>query len=595
MKRGLTVILAALLAAGTALGLAGCGGGDEEIVYPDFPETPGDKNSWEYTEGEDVTIDWFVNYSWFSYPNCGADVISREIKRRTGISVNFTSPVDESGEMLNLMIAGDTLPDVISVQAYTPKATQLAMEHYVYPVDELAKRWAPSLLGRIEDDIRAYYQLADGHIYGLPSEAYSSKYVSEEDKWAPNGGIVVRKDWLEWYQAQPNAMDVGTKAGLLDAMEKVTAQFKTSSFTPVGLLLDSFNEEGNNGVTWLSQYFAAPFEDKQGNYIDQRTTPQYKEAVLFLNECYRRGFMRRSNISASADEIGSVISKGEPFVCALTPQNYMANFIAAYQGSRTEYVPIVLRNDAGEDPVLQDLTGMGFLYSMVTTSAERPDLIIKLFDFLYSEEGQLLCKYGIEGQTWEWEDEAHTRVKVLPAYLDAVRSGTEDAYGFGRFNVLHNSAFILPRQPLEGKTVSAAYVDNIKRPLTPFSHRYTIAWPRLDVASDNYFDIVQKETSVQAVWAEFLPDIIDERDAASASEKFDDGITALNRRGLAEVTAAYAERYALNKQAQGVTWGWPLNDPNYRSPTLRNPDGSFSDTPVGVTGDPWYYIAYIVT
>ena len=180
-----------------ALSFVGCNRGDDNPTgnqLPDFPETPADKNSWEYAD-EEITIDWFVNYSWFSYANSGYDEISKVIKQKTGVTVRFTSPVDDTGEMLNVMIGGDTLPDVISVQAYQTKATQLALEGYVYSINDLAEKWAPSLLNRIEPDIQAYYQLADGDLYGLPSCAYSTKYVTEDEKWAPNGGMLVRKDW----------------------------------------------------------------------------------------------------------------------------------------------------------------------------------------------------------------------------------------------------------------------------------------------------------------------------------------------------------------------------------------------------------------
>ena len=68
----------------------------------------------------------------------------------------------------------------------------------------------------------------------------------------------------------------------------------------------------------------------------------------------------------------------------------------------------------------------------------------------------------------------------------------------------------------------------------------------------------------------------------------------MNRRGRETVIATYAEAYAKNKQKLGITWGWPLNDPNYKSPTMRNADGSFSDIPVGPNGDTWYLRKYIV-
>ena len=578
-----------------ALSFVGCNRGDDNPTgnqLPDFPETPADKNSWEYAD-EEITIDWFVNYSWFSYANSGYDEISKVIKQKTGVTVRFTSPVDDTGEMLNVMIGGDTLPDVISVQAYQTKATQLALEGYVYSINDLAEKWAPSLLNRIEPDIQAYYQLADGDLYGLPSCAYSTKYVTEDEKWAPNGGMLVRKDWYEWYQSQPDKMDITTPTGLLDAMKRVTAQFKSSSVNATGVLIDRFSEEGNQGVTWLSQYFAAPFEDKQGNYVDQRTTPQYKETLLFLNQCYREGLMRKSNISATADEVASILSKGEAFVALVTPQNYPGSFINAYNNN-VEYIPLIVRNSAGEDPVLQDLTGNGFLLSMVTKNAERPDVIIKLLDFLYSEEGQLLCQFGIEGDTWNWADESKTQVKWTQKYLDMKKAGSTASYGFGCFNTLYNPAYIEPISPLEGKTQSEAYTENLKRALMPFSYRYGISWPKLDVTADNYLDIVQSEAKVLAVWAEYLPSIVKASSAKSAEDLLAEAISAMDRRGREEVIATYAQAYAENKQKLGVTWGWPLNDPNYKSPTMRNADGTFSTTPVGPNGDTWYLRNYIV-
>ena len=137
MKKTVKKIICLLMSLVCALSLFACkpdkdSGGE----LPDYPDTPADKNSWEYND-EEITIDWFVNYSWFSYANSGYDEISRIIKQKTGVTVRFTSPVDDTGEMLNVMIGGETLPDVISVQAYQTKATQLALEGYAYSINDL--------------------------------------------------------------------------------------------------------------------------------------------------------------------------------------------------------------------------------------------------------------------------------------------------------------------------------------------------------------------------------------------------------------------------------------------------------------------------
>lgn len=161
-----------------------------------------------------------------------------------------------------------------------------------------------------------------------------------------------------------------------------------------GLLLDQFTSTGNVSTIYLSQYFSAPYEDAEGNYQDVMETPQYAEMLAWLNTLYREGFILQSNLTATTDSIGGTISRGEAFVTTVAPQNYYYSYINAYNDG-VEYVPLVLTNEAGEAPILQDLTGNGFLFTMMPKTGQHVESVIKLLDYLYSEEGQRLCIQGM--------------------------------------------------------------------------------------------------------------------------------------------------------------------------------------------------------
>lgn len=49
----------------------------------------------------------------------------------------------------------------------------------------------------------------------------------------------------------------------------------------------------------------------------------------------------------------------------------------------------------------------------VTTGCENPELLISFVDYLYSEEGALLCNYGIEGETFEYDADGVPRFSDL--------------------------------------------------------------------------------------------------------------------------------------------------------------------------------------
>ena len=562
------------------------GGEESRLHYPDIADTPSEKDSWTYID-EEFTIDWYVDYSGFQFEGSSAQYLADLIKEKTGVTINFTSPLSsDNGDMLNLMISGGTLPDVVSVAAYQEIQAQLALDGYVYPINVLAEKWAPSLLGRMaeQQDIMDYYSIGD-NVYGLTGACYSEKYVAEDDHWAPNGAMLVRKDWYDEYVAlnAENAKKIQTKAGLMEALEWAKT---TKGSTAVPLTLDPFNLQGNSSVEWLSQYFAAPFEDENGDWQDVRTTAEYYEAIAFISEAYENGFV--NSASLNSDEIGAVISQGRAFVTLVTPQNFTGSFVAAYKAG-VEYIPLVVRNDAGDDPVLQDLTGYGWLMSMITYNCERPDLVIKVFDFLYSEEGQRILNFGEENDLWKWADEEKTKIAWTDKYLSLKASESLSEYGLGMMYVLYNPAYIEPLTPTNALKDYELYIQNLKRPLSCYSYRYQISWPNLDKSSEEYSSIVRKKANIDSVWGETLSSLITSP-STQLREKYDTLISQMESQGLDTVQAFYNKYYQQGKEAVGLTNGWIPEQEDYVTPTLRNEDGSFSDKEIGANGDPWYLL-----
>ena len=599
MKKIFSLTIAALLSAGMAL--AGCGGRPNGIVYPDYPRTPADKDSWEYND-EKITIDWYVDTPGFSYPSFGSDKVSQIIEEKTGVSIRFTAPVDNDGQYLSNLISTNSLPDVITVAAYTSVKDRIAAQDYIYPIDELAARWAPTLTDRIEPDIHAYYEMADGNIYGLPSNSYSEEYLTEDTAYGPNGGFLVRKDLYEWYVGKYPQTDVMSKDGFYEMVKTVVETFSysgTSRPEPVdgiervrnmnGILLDPFTSEGNKSVEWLSQYFAAPFEDENGDYVDTRTTAQYREALEFLNKAYNEGLVSESNLDYNASEVGGRIANGAVFCTMVTAQDYASSFVAAWnEGDGFEYIPIIFTNAAGDDPILQDLTGYGYLYNMITTNAERPDIIIKLFDFLWSDEGQMLCQFGVEDETYRYTDAARTKIEYTEEYKQMKNEGAlYDTYGVERLWLFNKTGYTTPLRPDNAYTKELLYTENLKRPLIPVSYMYNASMPPVDSEAENYNSIINDSYSVDMVWAENLTGIISASEDEFGSTL--DGVLAdMRTRGMDRVTEFYRPAYRSFLQKLGYDSGWPAYREGWTS-KIKNADGSYKISPNG--DSKWYIVA----
>ena len=102
------------------------GDGTRTLVYPDFPETPAEGESWEYIDpDEEITLKWFINYRGSSDFTTR---IAREIRDRLGVEIQFTFD-DGTGQKMNLIMNGNQKYDIISVQAWQPQASLLAMQN----------------------------------------------------------------------------------------------------------------------------------------------------------------------------------------------------------------------------------------------------------------------------------------------------------------------------------------------------------------------------------------------------------------------------------------------------------------------------------
>ena len=410
--------------------------GMAKLEYPDFAETPDDKDSWEYIgDDEELTIKWYVDVSSWVIPT-GKDEVSKKIKEVTGIDVKFETPVADDGTKLSTMIAGDELPDVISVPtSQTRIISSLAQQGYVYDINTLAQKWAPTLFEHLPQDVWDWWAFGNGKTYGITNHYYSYKDVPEGEQLQPNGGMMVRKDIFDAWQAycKANLADASgdvTYTSLKGETKKVVAEgyittpegFKaaakwalqnykgtTKGKITTGLLLSQFTNTGSQSLQWLAQFFAIPFEDANGNYQYQFTLESYRDMLVYLNDLYREGIISTANFTQDYDGIGGVVAEGAAFATLVTPQNYQMHFVTAEEAG-CGYVSMYITNTDGDAPVSSDIRGYGYLMNMITTSCKRPDLVIKLFDFLTSPEGQLLVTLGVEGETWNYTDDTKTEV-----------------------------------------------------------------------------------------------------------------------------------------------------------------------------------------
>lgn len=632
MKK-LAKVVSAMLTLPLVLSAAACGGGggddltfDEHnmaiLEYPDFAETPDDKDSWEYIpDGTNETINWYVDVSSWAIPSEN-DVI-QYIKEKTGITVKFETPVQDDGQKLATILQADEddIPDLISVPTSNSKAlAMLAKQGVVYDINTLADKWAPTLYDHLPEDVIEWWSYANGKTYGIPNHYYSYEDIPTGTKLQPNGGMMVRKDIFNaWQTYVSNRIDGNTSLGDLDGEKNGSITYASMNgganktvvnagyiTTPEGfkaackfamenyygtnkgqittaLELAQFTNTGNASLEWLAEFFAVPFEDEQGNYLYRFTNEAYAEALYYLNNLYstkvgQNRLISDSNFTAKYDGVGGVIASASAFATLVTPQDYQMHFQTAKEAGY-EYVSMYITNYEGDAPVLRDIRGYGYLFNMVSVGCQRPDLVIKLLDFLSSDEGQRIISLGVEGNTWNWSDSTKTEIVYTEEYLADKALQTTAKYGALTFDLLINYQYYDNVQPKtnHGKTENELFRSNLKRPLSVYAYDCNATSFVVDATDERFDEYNNTLTRVDQLIMTQLPKILKASSKSAAVELYEQTLTLLESRNIDLVLEMQQAAYQAAKQKLGITVAWPMYQDGFVSPLDRTkPNGDLS-------------------
>ncbi|MEK0314670.1 extracellular solute-binding protein [Cohnella sp. 56] len=505
-----------------------------------------------------VTIKWYVNLSWWKYPGeWGTDKFSQFVRDKFGLNIEFQTPAADDGQKLASMIASADVPDLITVEAWNNSQKPLIQAGLVQPLDDLIPKYAPTFRDEIYNDVWNWYKAPDGKNYGLPNYAYSSEQLKPGQKLEPNGGFTLRKDIYD----QLGRPDVSSPDQFLSVLERVKNEVKTYDGKPL-IPLQLYDGIGSS-VNWLIQYFNTSYEDKDGNWVDVRFQPHYYEALKFLNEANNRGLISKDNFTDTRDAINEKVASGRVFSMMTAPQDFSnANgpMRTLFQAdNKAQYETFVLKNYEGEDPVLQDIRGMGWLLTMVGKNTKYADRITKLLQFLNSDEGQYMIQFGWEGETYTKTSDG--LYAPTQEYLDLNKTGkAAPKWGMG-FNLLANwltvKDLIPPQTDPEEK-----YLQELKKPLEQYSYNLMANTNRIDSGDPRWNEMRQKEMEFSNYWNKQLVRMITAKSEADLKKNYDESLAQLKKMGWEKWYDFQNEGYQKTKEILGMKNGYPTGGTN---------------------------------
>ena len=89
---------------------------------------------WRIHADEPVTLDWYINFSWYT-TTWGGNLVSDTITEETGVDINFIVPSGNESEKLSALIASNALPDMITLGFWEPAVNEMIENDMVYALN----------------------------------------------------------------------------------------------------------------------------------------------------------------------------------------------------------------------------------------------------------------------------------------------------------------------------------------------------------------------------------------------------------------------------------------------------------------------------
>ncbi len=376
--------------------LAGCGSNDTTTSSEDTT-TPivGEDNDtvrpitmWQWKGNEEVLG---INTS---------DIdATKELAARTGVEITWINPTDATNEFQAIMTSGQDMPDAIMYK-YTPQTMfGYAKNGRVIDLAPYLDEHLPNLKKLMEENEALKKQILsdDGKIIYLPWIT-QGKYYYE--------GPMMRKDWLD-----ATGMNVPTTTDeLYEVLKKQKELFDSGELPNSG---EKFY--GLSGYPTQTNKLIYGFDvtndfllTSDGKVVYGPTTDNYRTAMEWYYKLSTEGLLDPDLITFDSD---IYMSHHTNNLTSLYVDGY-GNFQEVERvNPDIEYIPLpYMKNKDGNIMEYNSTTkrvAQPYGYAISQAAAEDEAVlfnVLKVFNYLYSEDGQTLMSWGIEGDTYEVVD-----------------------------------------------------------------------------------------------------------------------------------------------------------------------------------------------
>lgn len=472
-------ILSLLLVLVMLLGLCACATTPADDKTEQTPNTPQqstqDSKPQQTTDNEpeqsdDITfpLSETVTFSTFSIVNGNVELPDvpawQMLEEQTNVhwDVQSVLPV-EIEEKKSLLLNSGNYPDVFYKANLTPdQVNQYGSEGIFIPLNDLIDEYCPNLKAELEKRPGALERItsADGNIYALPflgrsGSGWINSFINQP--WLDKLGLSMPTNLDEFYEVlkafktqDPNGN------GEADEIPFAATQDWLYYFLPnFGIAVDNNAGSGNMALI-------------DGEYQHLYSSERYKEFLAYMQKLYSEGLLDPNTFIQDGSQIQAIGASGDTIGFFFDLASYLV--VGRERDADFTRVPVFADN------VLPFSLAVAPGTLAITDKCEHPEIVMAWADRLYSQEGGALVFMGIEGQSYQLNDDG-TWEWILGDYADVTELRAAECIQGGAYD-----SSVQPELWFENKADAAEYKFQHD---VPSDREYTLeSFPTLTFTED---------------------------------------------------------------------------------------------------------------
>ncbi len=341
----------------------------------------------------------------------GQDPVSKKITEDTGVTIEVSyAATSDNTEINTMLVSGQDLPDFIITDAHGPVRPLLVEQGFAAPLNELADKYDQSFWDVLPKDMDKVYQEKDGNFYCVV-DWYGDENKYDDQILNTRGPISfsIKKEFYD----EINRPDISTLDNYANAILQIKEkhpeikhpiwdQNPTTPWSSSGLL------------NVLARMYGATnnFFHYDGNTVKMVFMQDYyKEALKAYNNLYRKGLINPEQYAYKQDQIKGTYRSQDLI-------SFVGYYWSLIEGMdilddvvyESIEFPLPAGKTAEDLKIHDDYFGVGTTGVFVSSDTKYPDRCIQYITYMLGKEGQLMQRYGLEGVTWEEDEQGRPKV-----------------------------------------------------------------------------------------------------------------------------------------------------------------------------------------